>query len=100
MKTILFLSLLFFMNTESAFSQPATDDLLRSILNENTDPVFQQVLKDPQSYRLQIIYTRIDRDKNNKPTFTNYYFNHDPQLYFNPASMVKLPLAALALEKL
>lgn len=100
MKTIFLLSLFFFMKAEKVFCQSTTDDLLRNILNENADPVFQQVLKDPQTYRLQIIYTRIDRDKNNKPTLTNYYFNHDPQLYFNPASMVKLPLAALALEKL
>src|SRR5690606_30748247 len=48
----------------------------------------------------QIIYTEINRDKNNKPSFKNYYFNHDPDLYFNPASTVKLPLAFMALEKL
>jgi len=88
------------MNVEHAFSQSKTDKSLVDILNQNTDPVFQLVLKDLQTYRLQIIYTKIDRDKNNKPAFTHYFFNHNPELYFNPASMVKLPLAALALEKL
>jgi hypothetical protein len=58
------------------------------------------VLAQPQTYRLQVIYTQINRDAKNNPTFTHHYFNHDPLLYFNPASMVKLPLALLTLEKL
>jgi len=82
------------------FAQPKTDSVLKQILEGNNDPIFQQVLQDPQTYRLQIIYTQIDRDKRNRPTFKNYYYNYDPNLYFNPASTVKLPLAFLALEKL
>ena len=80
--------------------QPKTDSLLNSILAANHDRLFQQVLGDPQTYRLQIIYTEIDRNKQNKPSFRNYYFNYDPDLYFNPASTVKLPLAFLSVEKL
>ncbi|QJD81248.1 serine hydrolase [Spirosoma rhododendri] len=57
-------------------------------------------MQHPDRYRLQIIYTQIDRDRANKPTFTNYYFNVDSTVYFNPASTVKLPLALLSLEKL
>lgn len=81
-------------------AQPRTDSLLTSILATNNQAVFQQVLAQPDKYRLQIIYTRMDRGKNNKPSFTNYYFHYDPDLYFNPASTVKMPLAFLALEKL
>lgn len=81
-------------------TQPKTDNTLLSILSTNQNSLFQQVLKNPQTHRLQIIYTQIDRDKQNKPSFTNYYFHYDPELYFNPASMVKMPLAFLALEKL
>ena len=81
-------------------AQPKTDSVLKNILEKNADPIFQQVLHDPQTYRLQIIYTQIDRDNKNRPTFKNYYFNYDPSLYFNPASTVKLPLAFLSLEKL
>lgn len=81
-------------------AQPKTDKTLLSILATNKDSLFQQVLQDPQTYRLQIIYTAINRDRQNKPSFTRSYFNYDPQLYFNPASMVKMPLAFLALEKL
>ena len=80
--------------------QPKTDSLLYSILAANHDQLFQQVLSDPQTYRLQIIYTEIDRNRHNKPSFRNYYFNYDPDLYFNPASTVKLPLGFLSLEKL
>ncbi|MFN2438645.1 MAG: serine hydrolase [Chitinophagaceae bacterium] len=82
------------------FPQSKTDSLLKNIFANNKNELFQQVLKDPQTYRLQIIYTQINRDKNNKPVFKNYYFNYDPGLYYNPASTVKLPLALLALEKL
>lgn len=57
-------------------------------------------MADPASYRCQIIYTQIDRDAHNNPSFHHYYFNYDPDLYFNPASIVKLPLAFLSLEKL
>ncbi|MEP6674145.1 MAG: serine hydrolase [Ferruginibacter sp.] len=82
-----------------AISQARTDLFLQNMLSTNHENILQQVLKDPNTYRLQIIYTQINRDKNNRPSFKNYYFHFDPLLYFNPASMVKLPLAALALEK-
>jgi hypothetical protein len=81
-------------------AQPATDSFLQNLLLANRHPIMQQVLQDPQTYRVQIIYTQIDRDAANKPLFKHFYFNHDGQLYFNPASMVKLPLALLSLEKL
>ena len=81
-------------------AQPKTDAFLANILEGNKDSVMTRILKDPSTYRLQIIYTKIDRDRKNRPHFQNYYFNCDRNLYFNPASTVKLPLAALALEKL
>ena len=93
-----FLMTLFF--TQPAVAQAQTDEWLAKLLRSNTNPVMQQVVQNPETYRLQVIYTQINRNAKNEPTFTNYYFNHDPQLYFNPASMVKLPLAILSLEKL
>lgn len=81
-------------------AQPATDSLLSKLLAANQNEIFQQVIHDPGTYRLQIIYTEINRNKHNKPSFKNYYFNYDPDFYFNPASTVKLPLALLSLEKL
>ncbi|MDQ2752901.1 MAG: class A beta-lactamase-related serine hydrolase [Bacteroidota bacterium] len=81
-------------------AQPKTNDFLAKILLQNKDSLFQKVLTHPDEYRLQIIYTQINRDKNNQPHFTHYSFHLDPQLYFYPASTVKLPLAALSLEKI
>jgi hypothetical protein len=81
-------------------AQRRTDVFLKNILASNKNPLFQKVLAHPEEYRLQIIYTQINRDKNNVPVFTNYYFNEDSLFFFNPASTVKLPLAALSLEKL
>lgn len=62
--------------------------------------MLQQVLRHPGIYRLQFIYTQINRDAKNNPTFINYYYHVDSLQYFNPASTVKLPLALLSLEKL
>jgi hypothetical protein len=84
----------------NVFSQSKTDSILKSILERNSNPIYRQVLKQYDKYRCQIIYTEINRDKHNKPSFKNYFYNVDPDLYFNPASTVKLPLACLALEKL
>jgi hypothetical protein len=95
---LLFLSFLVFAISVNA--QPKTDTLLQNILKNNKDSIFQKVLSNPNNYRLQIIYTQINRDKNNKPSFKNYYFNVDSMLYYNPASTVKLPLAILSLQKL
>jgi hypothetical protein len=61
---------------------------------------FGKVLANPEKYRVQILYTQIDRDAKNRPRFTSYAYRLNPQEYFYPASTVKLPAAALALEKL
>ncbi|HUR65251.1 MAG TPA: serine hydrolase, partial [Chitinophagaceae bacterium] len=81
-------------------AQVKNDALLKKILTSVPDSLLQAVLDQPETFRYQVIYTRINRDKNNKPSFKNYYYNVDPHRYFNPASMVKMPLAFLSLEKL
>lgn len=81
-------------------AQVKIDALLYNILESSPDSLSQAVLRQPDVYRYQIIYTQINRDKNNKPSFKNYYLNVDPHRYFNPASTVKMPLAFLSLEKL
>ena len=82
------------------FAQPKTDSFLQKILLSSKSRLLQDVLRNKDSFRVQIIYTEINRDKQNNPSFRNYYFNTDTGLYFNPASTVKLPLALLSLEKL
>lgn len=83
-----------------SYGQFQTDSFLSQLLATNPNPVYQEVIKHPDTYRLQIIYTQINRDKQNRPSFKNYYFHVDSTYYFNPASTVKLPAALLSLEKL
>ncbi|MBD2756358.1 serine hydrolase [Spirosoma validum] len=84
----------------SGNGQSRTDALLTNLFAKNKISIFQEVIRHPETYRLQIIYTQINRDKHNVPSFKNYYFRVDSTEYFNPASTVKLPLALLSLEKL
>ena len=58
------------------------------------------VLDNPGKYEVQIIYTKIDRNKKNEPHFTTYGYQVNNAKYFYPASTVKLPAVLLALEKL
>jgi Beta-lactamase enzyme family len=83
-----------------AFSQFKTDSLLITILRADTSTALQKIIQQPELYRVQLIYTQIDRDVNNQPRFKNYYFHVNRDFYFYPASTVKLPLALLSLEKL
>jgi Beta-lactamase enzyme family len=80
-------------------SHARTDSFLVALL-EKYPQYFERILSRRDSFRLQIIYTRIDRNADNTPVFTNYYFHVDPDEYFYPASTVKLPVALLALQKL
>jgi hypothetical protein len=71
-----------------------------AILPTIQDNVAKKVLASPSTYRFQLVYTQIDRDQNGIPRFTNHTLYADADYYFNPASMVKMPLAFLAIEKL
>jgi len=94
-------SVLFFVIiTFSVYAQPKTDSFLENLIRSNASPFLKDVLNQPDTFQYQIIYTRINRDKRNKPHFKNFYFNVDRNRYFNPASTVKLPTALIALEKL
>jgi hypothetical protein len=61
---------------------------------------FDSILENRKIWNVQIIYTQVNRDRNNKPHFKDYYFNVDSTQYFYPASTVKLPAVLLALQKL
>ena len=74
-------------------------DPLKAILHAHS-PEFDSILSHPEQYEVQIIYTRIDRDAAQRPHFTSFYHNTDSARYFYPASMVKMPLALLALEQI
>lgn len=72
---------------------------LESLLEANPAQ-FATVMANPARHRVQIIYTQIDRDAENRPSFRSYTYRLNPSEYFYPASTVKLPTAALALERL
>lgn len=72
--------------------------VLKDILNQQPG-LFEKILNDTEN-KVQIIYTGIDRDKNNRATFTDHFLNVNADKYFYPASTVKLPVAILALQKL
>lgn len=100
MKLILHFSFLFvFIVFTHIVSAQQTDDFLVRLL-ENGDSLFRSVLAKPDEYKVQIIYTQINRDAHNFPSFKTYAYNLNDSLYFYPASTVKLPAAVLALEKL
>lgn len=76
-----------------------TDPFLENLLRQY--PLyFEAILKNRTSYKVQIIYTQINRDINNTPHFKDYYFNVNADHYFYPASTVKMPVALLALQRL
>jgi Beta-lactamase enzyme family len=101
MKYQLYILMIFLcLFTGKGIAQPKTDSLLEGILARSGSPMLKHVTDQKDSFRVQFIYTQINRDETNNPVFTHYSFNLDDGLYFNPASTVKLPLALLSLEKL
>ena len=78
---------------------PPNSPLLTDILNQHPR-YFDSLLKHNDVWQVKIVYTQVDRRANNRPVFTNYYFNIHPDNYFYPASTVKMPTAILALQKL
>jgi hypothetical protein len=75
------------------------DEFLREFIHKHLSS-FKKIIDNPAKYRLQVIYTRIDRDAKNKPVLTTFYYRNLPKEFFSPASMVKLPLSAMTLEKI
>jgi hypothetical protein len=75
------------------------EDFLLNLMK--TEPgKFQEAIDNKDKYEVQIIYTQINRDENNAPSFKSFYFNVDSSKYFYPASTVKLPMLLISLEKL
>lgn len=81
-------------------AQTRNSQWLEGQLRLNASPLLIKILDQPDEFRYQIIYTQIDRNEKNLPKFTNFYLNVNDDTYFYPASMVKLPTALAALEKI
>ncbi|RYZ20751.1 MAG: hypothetical protein EOO16_15605, partial [Chitinophagaceae bacterium] len=80
-----------------ALTAPVADPLLDSLFRSRPE-WFDTLLRQPR-WSIQVLYTRIDRDAANRPRLSHHAWG-DALRYFYPASTVKLPAAALALQKL
>lgn len=96
------LSLLFLESFSFAQSPNETMYSQTEIITEflsNLSEKNQANLRKLNGY-FEIHYVRIDRQKNNRPKLTLYQYSEKKDPYFNPASMVKLPILLMTLEKL
>ncbi|RSK23823.1 serine hydrolase [Hymenobacter metallilatus] len=87
-----------YVQVSSATVQAPDSPLLDSLIHSDSRLI--PVVNRAGAYELQIIYTQINRNAQLQPAFVQHSFHLNARQYFNPASMVKLPTAALALEKL
>ena len=88
---------LFFISCEPTIEE---DNQLLETLMSRSPEQFNRIMQNKDSFEVQIIYTQINRDENNRLHFKSFYYNVDSNRYFYPASTVKLPLVLLSLEKL
>ncbi len=99
----LFFSLLILLGCSSTYRHgdfDSTDEHLIDYLINSNKNLFKEYLLNPSKYEVQIIYTQIDRNESNTPSFNTFTYNLNAEEYFYPASTVKLPAAILALEKI
>src|SRR6185312_10799989 len=79
----------------------AQKNILKQLIQADSFHIkYAEVLANPTKYHLQAIYTQITRDSDNVPHLHKYYLTQPTRDYYYPASLVKLPLVAMALEKL
>jgi hypothetical protein len=62
--------------------------------------LYQNILNAVDQFEVQIIYTQINRDINNQPSFKEFSYRLNSKAYFYPASLVKLPVMLASLEKI
>jgi hypothetical protein len=96
MKKILIIA--FSIISISAMAQK-TDTVFLKKLMETKPELFSSVLNHPDKNQIQVLYTQVNRETKNKPTFKTFSYNLDPHHYFYPASTVKLAAVIFALEK-
>ncbi|WP_190275889.1 serine hydrolase [Thiorhodovibrio frisius] len=63
------------------------------------DPMLAGYLDKADQYRIQVIFSQIEHNRSNQPQLITWTFRQDESFYY-PASLVKLPVAIFALERL
>ena len=94
------ITILFFLTFSLFLRAQSSNDTFLEDLMKQQPAQFADILANAAARHVQILYTKIDRDKKNRPIFTSYRFRVNADEYFYPASTVKLPASLLALEKL
>jgi hypothetical protein len=74
------------------------DDFIEKLLQQ--DAFFQPYLKNSKDYKIQIIYTEINRDDSGVVSLTHHGYNINDEGYYYPASTVKFPISILAMQKI
>lgn len=97
LKFLIFFHLIIFMKMNAQNQMSKNINFLEDVMRKSGK--FEKILENKQQNQVQIIYTQIDRNKKNTPSFTHYFFNPNPR-YFYPASTVKFPVSVLALQRL
>ncbi len=101
MKKYLNIALLMVMLTcQGVFSQRVDNNNFLLNLMQTRPQYFADIINNSAKYRLQIIYTQIDRDSLGKAHFTDYSYRLNNKEYYYVASVIKLPVIAMSLEKL
>ncbi len=88
-----------FGQTKEKINVKENQDFLENLMKTQPEH-FKHILKNKKQFETQIIYTQINRDEENRPTFKSFEYNVDENRYFYPASTVKMPAAFLAMEYL
>ncbi len=83
----------------NSFAQSTDTTYLKQLLQKHSD-VFADVLNHPRHHEVQILFTQINRNKENVASFQSFSYRLDSEWYFYPASTVKLTTAIFALEKI
>ncbi len=93
-------SLLGLLLLEPWAAQAQARNPLKQLLRQDTTAAIRRVLAAPKAHRVQILYTQINRDAAGRAHFRSYAYRLRPNEYFYPASTVKLPAVAVALEQI
>lgn len=86
-------------NMVTAMPEIKSEKWFDSLFQSASKP-FQKTIAEASARNIQIIYTQINRNGQNQPSFTHYTYHVNDTNYFYPASTVKMPTAFVALEKL
>ena len=70
------------------------------LIIKKREPQLKPIYKNKENHNLQILYTKVVRDSLGMPSVIQHDYQADNNVYFYPASTMKLPIVALTLQKI